>query len=388
MAEFLETIESIRAEEASVQRLFGGEGQGVRQVRGRNNPQYMAKLAEAAKFVADVFEGRRPMYHLQEAMTTSDFPYLFGDILDRQLLANYREAPAVYRNYCRIATVRDFRTVKRFTVSGAEAVLSEVKQQAEYPESSLSEGKYEYSVKKYGRRIPFSWESMINDDLDALKDIPARFGRAARRTEQKFATGLYVDSSGPHASLYTADNSNIVTGNPALSVAALQTAMTILAAQTDSDGEPIVIDAVHLVVPPALEITAENILNALQLELVESGGTSNQKLIAVNWMKNRLKLHVDPYIPIVASSANGNTSWFLFADPGNNRPALEIGFLRGHTEPEIFIKAPNAQRVGGGAADPMAGDFDTDSIQYKVRHVLGGTRMDPKMTVASNGSGS
>jgi len=388
MAEFLEVIENIRAEEASVQRLFGSEGQGVRQAHGRNNPEYMKKLAEAAKFMADVFEGRRPVYHLQEAMTTSDFPYLFGDVLDRQLLANYRETPAVYRNYCRIATVRDFRTVKRFTVSGAEAVLDEVKEQAEYPESSLSEGKYDYSVSKYGRRIPFSWESLINDDLDALRDIPARFGRAARRTEQKFATGLYVDSSGPHASLYTAGNSNIVTGNPALSVAALQTAMTILAAQTDSDGEPIIIDAVHLVVSPALEITAENILNALQLELIESGGTSNQKLIAVNWMKNRLKLHVDPYIPIVASSANGNTSWFLFADPANNRPALEVGFLRGHTEPEIFIKSPNAQRVGGGAADPMAGDFDTDSIQYKVRHVLGGTQMDPKMTVASNGSGA
>jgi len=387
MPKFLEAIENIRAEEASVQRLFSpADGQGIRSFH--KTQQYMSRLAEAAQFMADVFEGRRPAYHLQEAMTTSDFPYLFGDILDRQLLANYRETPAVYQNYCKTATVRDFRTVKRFYTSGAEGVLDKVEQQSEYPETSLGEGYYSYSVSKYGRRIPFSWETMINDDLDALKDMPARFGRAARRTEQKFATELYVDSTGPHASLYTEGNSNIVTSNPGLSIAALQTAMQILAEQTDADGEPIVIDAVHLVVPPALSITASNILNALQIELAESGGTSNQKLIAVNWMKNKLKLHVDPYIPIVASSSNGNTSWFLFADPGNNRPAIEIGFLRGHIEPEIFIKAPNAQRVGGGMVNPLDGDFDTDSIQYKVRHVLGGARMDPKMTVASNGSGS
>jgi hypothetical protein len=27
-------------------------------------------------------------------------------------------------------------------------------------------------------------------------------------------------------------------------------------------------------------------------------------------------------------------------------------------------------------------------VEYKVRHVFGGARMDPKMTCASNGSGS
>ena len=384
--EFLEVIESIRAEEASVQRLFNSEGQGVRQLAGRQNQQYMTKLAEAAKFVADVFEGRRPVYHLQEAMTTSDFPLLFGDILDRQLLANYRESPATYRSYCKVATVRDFRTVNRYFVNGAEAVLSQVNEQAEYPEVALDEGRYQYSVQKYGRRIPFSWEAMINDDLDALKDVPARFGRAARRTEERFATVLFCDANGPHVTLYAAGNNNIVTGNPALSIAGLQTAMQVLAAQTDTDGEPIVIDSVHLVVPPALEITAQNILNALEIRLNEAGGTANQMVVAQNWMKSRVQLHVNWYIPmIITNGTRGNTSWFLFANPSVGRPALEVGFLRGHTEPEIFIKSPNAQRVGGGAVNPLDGDFDTDSIQYKVRHVLGGTRLDPKATVASRG---
>lgn len=386
--EFLQLIESIWAEEASIQKLFGSEGQGVRSVRGRANPEYMSRLAEAAKFVADVMEGRRPAYHLREALTTSDFPLLFGDILDRQLLANYREAPATYQNYCKIAQVPDFRTVKRLYVDGAQGVLTEVKPQAEYPERKLTEGKYEYAVRKYGARIPFAWETNINDDLDALKDIPERFGRAARRTEEKLATELFVDANGPHASFYTAQNGNIVPGNPPLSVAGLQAALQLLSEMKDSDGEPIVIDMVHLVVPPALEITANNILNALQLELAAEGGDASRKLVVANWMKNRLKLHVNAYIPMVASTANGNTSWFLFADPKNGRPAIEIGFLRGHTEPEIFMKSPNAQRVGGGAVNPLDGDFDTDSIQYKVRHVLGGTRMDPKMTVASNGSGT
>ena len=397
MPEFLDVIESMRAEDASVQRLFGNEGRSVHALR--ESAEYQRKLAETAAFVADIYTGRRPMHQLREALTTSDFPYLFGDIIDRQVLANYSETAGVWPMYARRSTVSDFRTVKRFAVNGSEAILAEVLQQAEYPESKVSDAVYSYAVKKYGRRIPFSWEAMINDDLDALKDIPVRFGKAARRSEEKFATQLHVDANGPHASVYTVGNKNIVnatnagTGwtavNPPLGIQALQQAMVVLANMVDSDGEPIYIEAVTLEVPPGLEITARNILNAVQIWLQPNiaAGTAQQQIVTENWMRGRVNVAVNPYIPLVASSANGQSSWFLHANPSVGRPAYEMGFLRGHESPELFIKMPNATRIGGGV-DPMNGDFDTDSIEYKIRHVFGGVALDPKMTVSSNGSGA
>ncbi len=70
----------------------------------------MTMLAEAAKLVADVYAGKKRMHYLEEAMTTSDFPYLFGDILDRQILSAYREWPTTWQRYARRGRVRDFRT--------------------------------------------------------------------------------------------------------------------------------------------------------------------------------------------------------------------------------------------------------------------------------------
>lgn len=385
--EFLEVLDSIRAEEASTESLFEGEGRGVHSLESMK--AYQAKLMEAAKLVEAVVKGKRPVYVLREAMSTSDFPYLFGDIIDRQILANYREWPVVWPNYCKRSVVSDFRAVKRFYLTGGESILSEVPQGTEYPAASVTDNSpFTYSVKKYGRRLPFLWEAMINDDLRALQDMPQRLGRAARRSEEKFATQLHVDTTGPHASVYTAGYLNKVTANPALSTAGLQTAMTVLGAMLDADGEPIVIDVAILEVPPALEIVANNIINATQILYEDSGGTSTQNLFAQNWMKSRVKLIVNPYIPIVASSSNGSTTWFLHAGGNADRPAFEMGFLRGHEEPEIFIKAPNASRVGGGTANPMDGDFETDAIEYKIRHVFGGVAEEPKATVGSNGSGS
>jgi hypothetical protein len=388
MAEFLELIESIRAEQADVERLFGDAGQGVRS--RKRNAQYLGRLAEAATFMADVYNGRRPLHQLREALSTSDFPYLFGDILDRQMLANYQEAPYSWNRYCKRARVRDFRQVKRFALTGAEGALEAIPQLTPYPAATMGDAYYYYTVAKYGKIIPLSWEAMINDDLGAFQDLPVRLGKSARRTEEKLATQLFVDTSGPHASLYTV-GTNQITGNPVLSVNALQTAMGYLLTQVDSDGEPIVVERMTLVVPPQLQVTAANILNAIQIwAKTDGGGTSAQELVVGNWVKNAgiVEAVTNFYIPLVASSSNGSTSWFLFSDPNAGRPALEMGFLIGHEQPEVFMKSPNAQRVGGGSVMPEDGDFDTDAITYKVRHVVGGGRMDSKMTVSSDGSGS
>jgi hypothetical protein len=366
---------------------------GTRLSRRNTDAAYVARVAEAAEFVADVVAGKRPSYLLQEAMSTSDFPLLMGDVLDRQLLGNYTAFQPTWQNYCKRGRVNDFRTVRRIQMDGLTGRFypSYLKPENTAPqEGALSETGYTYNVEVYEKAAAINWRMLVNDDLDAFSDIPRRLAQGARYTEEYFATALFVTTTGPHGSLYSAGSyANVVTGNPALSIAGLQTAMRILGAQTDSDGEPIVVDAVELVVPPALEITAQNILNATQI-LVDpnvAAGTAQQQMFAQNWMRNRVRLSVNPYIPIVASSSNGSTSWFLFANPERGRPAIEIGFLRGYEQPGLYQKAPNTMRVGGGV-DAMLGDFDTNEIRYKGMHIIGGCRLDPKATVASNGSGS
>lgn len=384
MSEFLDLLETLKAEDASAQRLFGDAGTSIRRMR-RDSPTYKRALVEAAELVSGVYKGRTPMYRLQEAMSTSDFPLLFGDILDRQLLGVYLEWPTIWPMVAKRETVRDFRTVSRFATDGAEAVLPEVPQGSEYPEASMSETRYQYAVKKYGRRVPFLWETFINDDLDGLRSTPERIAKAARMSEEKFATSLYTSAAGPNTTFFAAGNNNIVTGNPALSVAGLTTAFGVLWAQVDKDGNPVYTGQVRLVVPPALAITARNILNATQILAAAGGGvgTAGDQLTMNNWIAGLVAdVVVNPWLPIIETS--NKNSWFLFADPGVGRPAVAMGFLRGNEQPALFVKASNAVRIGGGGLTAAEdGDFDTDGIAYKVRHVFGGVLMEPKAAVAS-----
>ena len=390
--EMLELVETIRAEEADIHRLFDGD-KPIR--NAAKSPSYMAGLVEAVKLIHDVKDGRRPLYYLKEAMTTSDFPLFFADVLDRQLLAEYKAWPATWPAYCNRSTVPDFRAVKRYPQTyGVGAYLPAVNQQEEYAaESLVDRTAYTYSVAKYGRRVQMAFETMVNDDLGFFDRLPKDLARSAYISEERFVTDLFCGADGPDATFYAAGNTNVVTANPALSISGLQTAYTVLSAQKDGDGNPIYINAVVLVVPPALKVVAENILNATQLEVTAEAaggaysGGAEQRLITANWMRNNVRVIVNPWIPIIASNSNTNTSWFLFADAQSGPPALELGFLRGYEAPQIFVKEPNQRRVGG-AINVADGDFETDTIQHKVRHIFGGCTLDPKMSVASNGSGA
>lgn len=393
--EFLQLIETIRSEDATrqqVQSFFEQDRGYVTTGSLRRRPDYGRLLSEALNVVLNARKSRRGMDVFNEAMTTADFPLIMGDILDRQLLGVYTETPQTWSTYCRRGTVPDFRSVKRFAVDGAEGVLPSVGEYGPYLPQVLAETKYSYAVAKYGRTINWSWEAFINDDLDALgSSSPARLGRAARRSEDKFATQLHVDSNGPHASLYTSGNKNIInttngaaSTNPVLGVAGLQDAFTVLGLQLDGDSEPIGVDGVILEVGPALEVTARNLLNAT--EIIVGADSGAQRIVTSNWMKNKVALVVNPYIPVVATT-NGKTTWFVHASPTSGRPAMEVGLLRGHEAPELFQKVSNQQRVGG-STNPMDGSFEDDSTAFKVRHVFGGTRLDGKSTVGSNGSGS
>ena len=379
--------------------------------------------------IRDAFRGGGP---LREALSISDFPNLFGDIIDRAVVANYAETPYMWNLIAKEAEVADFRLVKRFRTDYGTGVLSSVEMGGPYPERKISDkadtastygasggtggaGYWAYQLKKYGARMPFFWETFVDDDLNALKDTPARFGRAARRSEQKFVTALYANNTNFFSSTF----SNIVvpvgsysSTNPPLSITALAQAFVILANQRDKDGEPIDVEAVTLVVPPALKVTAQNILNADYFWANDQGGTvqdpssggntSAQRLNVANWARNIVRLAVDYYLPIV-DGTHGQTGWYLFANPENGRPAIEFGKLRGHRTPDLFMKMPNSLAIGEGAmgpgngmaipgaaamGNPMEGDFDTDAVHYKIRHVFGGTTLDPIMAVFSNGSGS
>lgn len=355
----------------------------------RTNPQYIRALTECGRLIISTRKGISSDWKLKEAMSTSDFPLLFGDLMYRQLLGNYQVIEPTYKKIAQSFTVSDFRYLSLYTIDGGRAIPEAVAERAPYPELGFTEGRYQMKVGKFGRTFGISFEMVVNDDLNAFQSRPGELAVGFRMMEEKTVTSLWIDASGPHASFFTSGNKNKLASNAPLSHDAIQAIMTLMSRQTDSDGNPIVITGYELVVPPALEVTAGNLINALQLDIgiYPASGASTTRLTAVNWIKGKLGVTVNPWIPLIATTANGDTTWAIFARTGSGKPALAYAHLRGREGPQMFMKNPDAINLDGGMSSPMEGNFATDAIDYKARGFFGAIRIDPKSAYASNGSG-
>lgn len=398
------------------------------QAQGRHN----LRVIEAARLITDVANGRqdpflmRQAFHptqeyavrqLQESypglmtlqegpiggMSVTDFSALTLDVLDRLLYGYYTATPVISMPLVRKHSLRDFRSVSRYLIDGATTPPEVVDPGAQPKEKVLiNNTPIQYAPLKYESFTRVVWEAMINDDLGIFTDLAQRLVIGANRGIEMFLTGLYIDVNGPNANLYKTAFTNIIniangaaSNNPALSIQGLQDAYKILAKMLDPDGYPIIMTGkLYLWYGPSLVATAQNLMHMLTAQLSVNGGITNssgfpsQFIEINNWAVQNMTTIMNPFIPLVATTANSATTWGLTVDPaGQSRPAMEFGFLNGFETPQVFSKVPNTMRVGGGV-DASLGDFYTMSQELKVLTVYGGKVIDGRSTVASNGSGA
>ncbi len=365
---------------------------------GRHSQNYLVKLEKFSKMLKMLSEGKIRSHQLQEVLTTSDFPILFGDVLDRRLLGQYAQQNTSWQMYAARGTVPDFRSSRIIAIDGlATPFNSALYNQAENEEvkydNNIGETGYTTSVSVFEKAWAISWRMFINRALNFIQRVPTLIATGAQRTEEKAVTSLFVGAAGPNSTFFASGNHNIInttngaaSNNPPLSVQGLRDAFNVMYRQTDAGGDPIAVDMVTLVVPPLLQLTAQEILKAATLEVVPATSALGTRYQTPNWA-SRIKLAVNWYLPVIDETSNKHTTWYMFADPNVGRPALEVTFLEGYERPSFWQKTPNTMRLGG-SVDPMMGDFSDMSQHYKVMHIIGGTLLDPKSAVVSNGSGS
>ena len=339
--------------------------------------------------------GLRPRRHalvMEEAVTTTDFPYLLGTTIERELMAQYGIVQPDYEAYTKIGTVPNFLTHTRHRRNGGRGVLREVSEKGEYLVTPSSATRYTRSVRKVGEQFDISWEALINDGMGAFNDIAEDYAKMAINTNHAEVTGLYADTLTPNTNLFGApiadvDGVNVTNlGVLPWSIANMQTTLGLMANQTDVNGRPLSIRGLHLVIPTDLEDTVWQGLNSVAIQYADTAGAVVPMGIANPLPRRGIQVHVDPWLPQIDTSGNVATTWYLFADTSFNY-AIGLDHLRGHEGPEICMKASNKVTMSGAPISPFDGDFESDDVMFRVRLCLGGNYLDPRCAYAQTGTG-
>ena len=304
---------------------------------------------------------------VSEAITTTTFGQILGDSITRKMQADYAlDDRQSWRKIVTVENVRDFRTQRR-QMLGGYGTLTVVGESANYPlATSPGDDEETYSVQKRGLRERLTVETLASDDVGLVRRIPERLGRAASETlfravfDVLTANAAMYDGnalfSGPHANTNTVA---LAGESLRLAVAAMKDQAAYGDASTLLGGsnKPKFILVPHELAHLAFVLTQPGILGIYDVAAGNAPGDA-QATSANHPDFAGIEVIEVPHW----TDAN---DWYLCADP-MRIPTIEVGFLNGREEPELFV-----------ADSPTSGAmFDSDNIEYKIRHVYGVKALD------------
>jgi len=308
---------------------------GDKRVTGQLANCDRSRLAESLGEVGD----------FREAVSTGTFANVLGDSITRRLLDLYGQMTDLqaWRKVATVTPVQDFRSQER-TQIGGYGNLPAVAQNAGYTAlTTPGDLKSTYAVSKRGGLETVSLEAIKNDDVRAIRRIPQELALAASNTLYEFVMDFYRTNPTIYdsAALYTVGRGNLFTvalSGPEFAVHRLAMAKMTRLSSNKRRG----ITPMRIMVPFDLQETAYNLF------------VRNQNL------DKTFVQSINPEVIPVPYWTDAN-DWVTTADP-SVMPVLEIGFLDGKEEPELFLQdMPNVGSL-----------FSNDQITYKIRHIYGG----------------
>lgn len=324
---------------------------GVRDVRGMGLAEIVRACVTRSGRGSD-FGGNSHRALIKAALSTSDFPAILENTLNKALRAGYEVEPATYTAWTRFVTVPDFKPQSRVILGSAPDLLR-VLEGAEYTHGSLDEDKsVPYSVGKFGRIIQLTWEALVNDDLDAFARATQAMGQAARRAEADAIYATFAENSGAgptmqdSATLFHATHGNLASAAAAIDAAALAAARVLLRRQTAVGGGVMNLVPKFLLVAPEHEQAAETLLAAASRGL--SQGTDNSLIPA--WLAK---------LELVVEARLSDDAFYVLTGPESV-----------DTFERAWLEADNGPVIEEDTA------FATDAKSYKIRHVFGGRWLD------------
>lgn len=270
--------------------------------------------------------------------STSDFPLILANVANKTLRSAYEAAPQTFKGFSRQTSNPDFKTIARTQLGDAPS-LDKVNESGEFKRGTVGEAREQYALATYGKVVAVTRQTIINDDLGAFTRLPEMFGRAAADLESDTVWGILTGNPamGDGVTLFHATHGNLAGTGAVISVPTLGDGRAAMRKQKGLNGRFINVMAKYLLVPAAIETTAEQFVTQTNIIYTKSSD--------YNPFANKLQVVAEPRLDAVSA-----ISWYLAADPAQI-DTIEYAYLEG--QEGVYLES----RVG----------FDVDGVELKAR---------------------
>lgn len=187
-------------------------------------------------------------------MGTSDFPLVLANLANKRMLSESAEAEHNFLDLITYNPVADFKDINLYETGGIG--IDKITEKGEIKAQSFTEQADSYKMESYAGLLGFSRQMLVNDDMRVFTKGVKQFMDAIKRLERETFWSIV------QAVVFSVGNKNYQTGaGTVLSNTSLSAAKLALRKQKSFDGKKnLNLRGSHLLVPSALEATAEKLI--------------------------------------------------------------------------------------------------------------------------------
>lgn len=264
---------------------------------------------------------------------TAAFPAILDQAINKAYVEGHKTVNVTFDKWTKKGSLKDFKTADNNYLAGPAGEFLEVPEGGELKHDVFSDEKRPTrKLKTYGRQFTLTRQAFINDDIDLVTKIPAKYAAAARKTINKQCYQILVNNPAIYdgTPLFGSAHGNLVTTGTGITQQSLQAMIMALQNQTDEFGEAIIVRPAILIVPAGMGFELYTIFNS---PTINTAGNTQ----AVNPLfryASSIEIVEDPTINVLCGGYGNVMPWFLLGSK-DDTDFIEVDYLNGQEIPNI-----------------------------------------------------
>lgn len=264
---------------------------------------------------------------------TAAFPTILDNAINKAYVEGHRTAAVTFDRWTRKGSLKDFKVHDNNYLAGPIGDFLEVPEGGELKNDKPTDAKLPTrQIKTYGKQFTLSRQAFINDDIDLVTRIPARYAAAARRTINTQCYKILMNNPAIYdgKKLFHKDHSNLLGAGTGITREAVQKMILALSTQKDEFGQPIIVRPGAIIVPAGLGFDIYTLFNSPVIHTADNTQAVNP---LYNQYRN-LEIIEDPTINALAGGFGNVMPWFMTANSADCA-FIEVDYLNGQEIPTI-----------------------------------------------------
>ena len=264
---------------------------------------------------------------------TAAFPTILDNAINKAYVEGHKNVAVTFDQWTKKGSLKDFKTHDNNYLAGPAGEFLEVPEGGELKHDVFGDVKRPTrKLKTYGRQFTLTRQAFINDDIDLVTRVPAKYAASARKTINKQVYEILVKNPAIYdgTPLFSQAHGNLVTTGTGITQTSMQAMIMALQSQLDEFGEACIIRPATIIVPSGMAFDIYTLFNSPTINT--EGNT--QAVNPLYRYANQIQVIEDPTINVLCGGFGNVMPWWLLGSK-DDTDFIEVDYLNGQEIPTI-----------------------------------------------------